>query len=86
MLSFMCAKSFPWCIVCDARGFEKGGYGVPLAQALAEFERYGDTGLVVRDPAIAALKVHGSFELQQVGGLDWIWPGSLFRPEPDPDP
>ena len=43
--------------------------GVPLAQALAEFERYGDTGLVVRDPAVAALKVHGSFELQQVGAF-----------------
>ncbi len=43
--------------------------GVPLAQALAEFERYGDTGLVVRDPAVAALMVHGSFELQQVGAF-----------------
>ena len=43
--------------------------GVPLAQALAEFERYGDTGLVVRDPEVAALKVHGSFELQQVGAF-----------------
>ena len=43
--------------------------GVPLAHALAEFERYGDTGLVVRDPAVAALKVHGSFELQQVGAF-----------------
>ena len=21
-----------------------------------------------------------------VGGLDWFWPGCLFRPEPDPDP
>lgn len=43
--------------------------GVPLAQAIAEFERYGDTGLVVRDPAVAALMVHGSFELQQVGAF-----------------
>lgn len=37
----------------------------PLAQALAEFERYADTGLVLRDPAVAALRVHGSFDLRQ---------------------
>jgi len=34
----------------------------PLAQALAEFERYGATGVVVRDPAVAALPVGGSFQ------------------------
>lgn len=39
---------------------------VPLAKALAEFERYGDTGLVIRDPGVAALRVHGSFDLRQV--------------------
>lgn len=38
---------------------------VPLAQAIAEFERYGNTGLVVRDPAVAALPVGGSYGLQQ---------------------
>ncbi|MGB3070665.1 MAG: FecR domain-containing protein [Ottowia sp.] len=43
--------------------------GTPLAQALAEFERYGATGLVIRDPAVAALKVHGSFDLQHVGAF-----------------
>lgn len=37
----------------------------PLAQAIAEFERYGSTGLVVRDPAVAALHVGGSYSLQQ---------------------
>lgn len=37
----------------------------PLAQALAEFERYGPTGLVVRDPAVAALPVGGSYGLNQ---------------------
>lgn len=37
----------------------------PLAQALAEFERYGPTGLVVHDPAVAALPVGGSYGLQQ---------------------
>ncbi|MET0265769.1 MAG: FecR domain-containing protein [Duganella sp.] len=37
----------------------------PLAQALAEFERYSATGLVIRDPAVAALRVNGSFDLRQ---------------------
>jgi transmembrane sensor len=36
-----------------------------LADAIAEFERYGPTGLVVRDPAVAALKVGGSFGVGQ---------------------
>ncbi|MFY7865761.1 FecR family protein [Roseateles sp.] len=38
---------------------------VPLAQAIAEFERYGRTGLMLRDPALAALPVGGSFSLEQ---------------------
>ncbi|MDR6213487.1 FecR domain-containing protein [Paracidovorax wautersii] len=38
---------------------------VPLAQALAEFERYGSTHLVVRDPAVAALEVSGSYGVLQ---------------------
>ncbi|WP_242481166.1 FecR family protein, partial [Rubrivivax gelatinosus] len=37
--------------------------GVPLAQALAEFERYGRTGVVVRDPAVGALPVGGSWRV-----------------------
>ena len=37
-----------------------------LAQALAEFERYGDTGLVLRDPTVAELRFGGSFDVQQV--------------------
>jgi transmembrane sensor len=37
----------------------------PLAQAVAEFERYGHTGLLVRDPAVAALPIGGSYNLQQ---------------------
>lgn len=36
----------------------------PLAEAIAEFERYGRTGLVVRDPAVAALPVGGSYSLK----------------------
>lgn len=41
----------------------------PLAQALAEFERYGDTGLVVRDPAVAAMRVGGSFDLREASSF-----------------
>lgn len=37
----------------------------PLAQALAEFERYGNTGLVIRDAAVAAMPVGGSHGLRQ---------------------
>ncbi len=33
----------------------------PLALALQEMERYGPTGLVVRDPAVAALPIGGSY-------------------------
>lgn len=33
----------------------------PLAQALQEMERYGPTGLVLRDPAVAALPIGGSY-------------------------
>jgi len=36
----------------------------PLSQALAEFERYGDTGLTLRDPVVAALRLGGSFDLR----------------------
>lgn len=35
---------------------------VPLARALAEFERYGATGLSVSDPAVAALRLSGTFD------------------------
>lgn len=37
----------------------------PLAVAIAEFERYGSTGLTVRDPAVAALPVGGSYSAGQ---------------------
>ncbi|MGK5056278.1 FecR family protein [Janthinobacterium sp. LB2P49] len=36
-----------------------------LAEALAEFERYGDTGLVLDDPALASLRLNGSFDARQ---------------------
>jgi transmembrane sensor len=34
----------------------------PLAQALAELARYGPTGLVVRQPEVAALRLTGTFD------------------------
>ncbi len=37
---------------------------VPLSQAVAEFERYGDTRLGI-DPAVASMRISGSFELGQ---------------------
>lgn len=39
----------------------------PLADALRELERYGPTGLVVRDPAVAALPIGGSYPVDQPG-------------------
>lgn len=53
----------------DAAAWREGRVnfaGATLAQAVAEFERYGDTGLVVRDPRVAALRVRGSFDLQRI--------------------
>lgn len=46
----------PW------RGQRLAFVDVPLAQALAELERYRVTGLVVRDPAVAALRLSGTFD------------------------
>lgn len=51
----------PW------RGHRVNFDNTPLAAALAELERYGDTGLRVRDPAVAALRVTGSVDLRRVG-------------------
>ncbi|RAR80991.1 FecR family protein [Paracidovorax anthurii] len=41
----------------------------PLAEALAELERYRDTGLRVRDPRVAALRLSGTFDPMDPGGL-----------------
>ena len=49
----------------------------PLALALAEFERYADTGLVVRDPAVADLRLGGSFDLRQAGAFAQALPRLL---------
>lgn len=39
--------------------------GTPLALALAEFERYGNTGLRIDDPAVARLRLNGSFDVRK---------------------
>lgn len=51
--------------------------GTPLAQALAEFERYANTGLVVNDPAVAAMRLNGSFDLRQFGAFQRALPQVL---------
>lgn len=42
---------------------------IPLAQVLAEFERYGQTGLVLRDPAVGNLRLTGTFDPQRLGNF-----------------
>ncbi|MFT3803918.1 MAG: FecR domain-containing protein [Burkholderiaceae bacterium] len=49
----------------------------PLAQALAELERYGSTGLAVRDPAVAALRLSGTFDPRDVRTLRRVLPSAL---------
>ena len=53
----------------------------PLAQALAEFERYGATNVVIKDPKVAALRINGSFDLRQArtftGALPQVLPVRL---------
>lgn len=55
----------------------------PLAVAIAEFERYGPTGLSVRDPAVAALPVGGSYSAGQwqhfADSLPQVLPVRLVR-------
>lgn len=49
----------------------------PLAQAIAEFERYGPTGLAVRDPATAALRLTGTFNPHRIDNFVRILPQVL---------
>lgn len=49
----------------------------PLAQALAEFERYGPTRLTLRHPAVAAMRINGSFDLRQLGAFTKALPQVL---------
>ncbi|MFT4193300.1 FecR family protein [Ottowia sp.] len=61
-------------------GWRKGRVNfndTPLAQALAELERYGDTGLIVRDPAVGALRLGGSFDLREMRTFTQALPSLL---------
>ncbi|MES2611117.1 MAG: FecR domain-containing protein [Pseudomonadota bacterium] len=61
----------PW------REYRVGFVDVPLGQALAELERYGSTGLVVRDPAVAALRLTGTFDPRDAHTLRRVLPSAL---------
>jgi transmembrane sensor len=57
----------------------------PLAEAIREMERYGPTGLVVRDPRIADLRIGGSFAVARPQDLAKVLPSILaVRLVPDP--
>ncbi|WP_218942648.1 FecR domain-containing protein [Rhodoferax sp. BLA1] len=49
----------------------------PLAVALAEFGRYSDVHLVVRDPRVAALRISGSFDLRRLDAFERALPQVL---------
>lgn len=49
----------------------------PLTEALAEFERYGPTGLRLQDAAVGALRVGGSFDLRQASLFASVLPRML---------
>jgi len=49
----------------------------PLSQAIQEMERYGPTGLVVRDPAIADLRIGGSYASAHPAELAKVLPSLL---------
>lgn len=49
----------------------------PLGDALAELERYGNTGLVLRDPAVAALRLSGTFDPRDARTLRSVLPSAL---------
>jgi transmembrane sensor len=49
----------------------------PLDQALAEFERYGAVHLTVKEPAVAALRVTGTFDPRRPGNFSRLLPQVL---------
>lgn len=49
----------------------------PLNQALTEFGRYGPVHLMVRDPAVAALRVTGTFDPRRLDNFSRILPQVL---------
>lgn len=49
----------------------------PLADVLAEFERYGDTRLRIADPAVARLRISGSVDARKVDNFARALPRAL---------
>ncbi|MCU0942795.1 MAG: FecR domain-containing protein [Hydrogenophaga sp.] len=49
----------------------------PLRDAVAEFERYLDTGLVINDPRAGKLRLNGSFDLRQFSAFKRALPQAL---------
>ena len=49
----------------------------PLAQAIAELDRYGNTGLLVRHPVVAAMRLSGTFDPRDAQTLRRILPAAL---------
>jgi transmembrane sensor len=50
---------------------------VPLGEALAEFERYGRTGLVVRDDKVAQMRLTGTFDPARLANFKLALPKVL---------
>lgn len=58
---------------------------VPLSRALAELERYADSGLVLRDPGVAALRLSGTFDTTDPASFRRLLPRALpVRLQPTP--
>lgn len=49
----------------------------PLTLAIEEFERYGKTDVVIRDPAVAGMRVGGSFNIQEFRTFQQLLPQLL---------
>ncbi|QEI07483.1 DUF4880 domain-containing protein [Pigmentiphaga aceris] len=49
----------------------------PLSDALAELGRYGSTGLSIRDPAVGALRLSGTFDPRDAQTLRRVLPSAL---------
>lgn len=49
----------------------------PLGQALAEFQRYGDTDLSIADPQVAALRLSGTFDPRDSATFRRVLPRAL---------
>lgn len=50
---------------------------LPLARALAELERYGDTHFVLADPALGALRLTGTFDPRRLDNFSRLLPQAL---------